>query len=66
MIEHTQICDACGDRTTVRIETFDELEAFAKKMTERIRETKGRGEFKGAEKIAAVCPDCWEHRAGSQ
>ena len=28
MIEHHQICDTCGGRTTVTIVTFDELEDF--------------------------------------
>jgi hypothetical protein len=64
MIEHVQICDACGERTVVKIETFAELEEFAQKMLARINETKSRGEFRGKEKIAAVCPDCWERRRG--
>lgn len=66
MIEHAQICDVCGGRTVVTIETFDELEAFARKIAERIRETKARGEFLGKEKMAAVCPECWEGRRGRQ
>jgi len=66
MIEHAQICDTCGGRTTVTIVTFDELEEFVKAMAKRVRETKERGEFQGKEKMFAICPECWEHRPGRQ
>jgi hypothetical protein len=66
MIEHIQICDACGSRAATTIETFEELEAFAKAMMGRVAETKGRGEFKAKEKMFSICPECWEHRRGNQ
>lgn len=66
MIEHVQICDACGDRAVTTIETFEELDAFVKKMAARVRETKERGEFQEKEKMYSICPECWALRPGSQ
>jgi hypothetical protein len=64
MIEHTQICDACGERSTFVIETFEQLDGFVKTMMTRLNETKARGEFEPKEKLAGICQVCWETRKG--